>query len=250
MACGNTVARPARATPCSASFHHGKRGMPRRSTGSARSTAGHLLVEREPADEVVDTALDRQVGVAERQGLLRTGRTAGRKQAREGRDDHERELASVHQGTSDRRVTLPARAGAGQPPGNRAAYTARCSHGPPRTHPGRRLPRQSGLKRLTPLATATLVIGANLPDVDIVANAWGADISLLLRRGCTHGVARDAGLAVRARRRDAAGRSAQAPRQTGARNRPARRAPSSRCRSWASGRTRHSTGSTPTACAC
>jgi inner membrane protein len=46
----------------------------------------------------------------------------------------------------------------------------------------------SGLKRFTPLATATLVIGANLPDVDIVANSWGADASLLFRRGCTHGV--------------------------------------------------------------
>ena len=46
---------------------------------------------------------------------------------------------------------------------------------------------QSGLKRLTPLATATLVIGANLPDADILAGAWGADVSLLLRRGCTHG---------------------------------------------------------------
>ena len=45
----------------------------------------------------------------------------------------------------------------------------------------------SGLRRATPLATATLVVGANLPDVDIVANAWGADASLLWRRGCSHG---------------------------------------------------------------
>jgi inner membrane protein len=46
---------------------------------------------------------------------------------------------------------------------------------------------QSGLKRLTPLGTATLVVAANLPDVDIVANLWGGDASLLVRRGWTHG---------------------------------------------------------------
>jgi inner membrane protein len=46
---------------------------------------------------------------------------------------------------------------------------------------------QSGLKRLTPLATATLVIGANLPDVDGVASLWGGDASLYFRRGWTHG---------------------------------------------------------------
>jgi inner membrane protein len=46
----------------------------------------------------------------------------------------------------------------------------------------------SGLRRLTPLAATTLVVGANLPDVDIVANAWGGDFSLCFRRGWTHGI--------------------------------------------------------------
>ncbi len=47
---------------------------------------------------------------------------------------------------------------------------------------------QTGLKRLTPLATATLVIGANLPDIDAAVTVLGSDTSLLLRRGLTHGV--------------------------------------------------------------
>lgn len=47
---------------------------------------------------------------------------------------------------------------------------------------------ESGLKRLTPLGTATLLIGANLPDVDIAAYAWGEPIALAFRRGWTHGV--------------------------------------------------------------
>ena len=47
---------------------------------------------------------------------------------------------------------------------------------------------QAGLKRYTPLATTTLVIGANLPDVDALATFWGGDFSLLFRRGWTHGV--------------------------------------------------------------
>ena len=46
---------------------------------------------------------------------------------------------------------------------------------------------QAGLKRLTPLATATLVIGANLPDIDALATFGGGDFSLLFRRGWTHG---------------------------------------------------------------
>jgi inner membrane protein len=46
---------------------------------------------------------------------------------------------------------------------------------------------RTGLERLTPLATATLVVGANLPDVDAVANFWGGDASLWIRRGWTHG---------------------------------------------------------------
>jgi inner membrane protein len=45
---------------------------------------------------------------------------------------------------------------------------------------------QSGLKRTTPLAAATLVIGANLPDVDAIT--YFAGDSLYWRRGWTHGV--------------------------------------------------------------
>ncbi|MEM1183312.1 MAG: metal-dependent hydrolase, partial [Acidobacteriota bacterium] len=47
---------------------------------------------------------------------------------------------------------------------------------------------ESGLKRRSALATATLMIGANLPDVDVVAYAWGSDAALGFRRGWTHGV--------------------------------------------------------------
>jgi inner membrane protein len=47
---------------------------------------------------------------------------------------------------------------------------------------------EAGLKRKTPLATATLVIGANLPDIDGFTVFAGDDTSLLLRRGMTHGV--------------------------------------------------------------
>ncbi|QSQ20093.1 metal-dependent hydrolase [Pyxidicoccus parkwayensis] len=47
---------------------------------------------------------------------------------------------------------------------------------------------EAGLKRTTPLATATLVIGANLPDVDGFVSFAGSDASLYWRRGWTHGV--------------------------------------------------------------
>lgn len=47
---------------------------------------------------------------------------------------------------------------------------------------------EAGLKRTTPLATATLVIGANLPDVDAFVSFAGSDASLYWRRGWTHGV--------------------------------------------------------------
>lgn len=47
---------------------------------------------------------------------------------------------------------------------------------------------ETGLKRATPLATATLLIGANLPDVDALAGLMGRDASLAFRRGWTHGV--------------------------------------------------------------
>jgi inner membrane protein len=47
---------------------------------------------------------------------------------------------------------------------------------------------EAGLKRKTAYATATLVIGANLPDLDIIAAFAGSDTSLYVRRGWSHGV--------------------------------------------------------------
>jgi inner membrane protein len=47
---------------------------------------------------------------------------------------------------------------------------------------------KAGLDKRTPLATATLLIGANLPDVDVLAYLWGSDAALSFRRGWTHGV--------------------------------------------------------------
>jgi inner membrane protein len=47
---------------------------------------------------------------------------------------------------------------------------------------------ESGLRHRTRHATATLLIGANLPDVDAIAGFWGSDFELLARRGHTHGV--------------------------------------------------------------
>lgn len=47
---------------------------------------------------------------------------------------------------------------------------------------------QTGLRKLTPLAAATLVIGANLPDIDGVMSFFGSDASLYYRRGLTHGI--------------------------------------------------------------
>ena len=44
----------------------------------------------------------------------------------------------------------------------------------------------AGLKRLTRRATATLVLAANIPDVDIVAAMLGRNLEW--RRGITHGV--------------------------------------------------------------
>lgn len=46
----------------------------------------------------------------------------------------------------------------------------------------------SGLRRATPLATAALILGANAPDIDILA-AFGPDFSAVAhRRGWTHGL--------------------------------------------------------------
>ncbi len=38
------------------------------------------------------------------------------------------------------------------------------------------------------MATAALVVGANLPDVDVLSFAWGTDAALGFRRGWTHGL--------------------------------------------------------------
>jgi inner membrane protein len=47
---------------------------------------------------------------------------------------------------------------------------------------------EAGLRKKTPLAMATLLIGANLPDVDAGSYAWGRTTALGFRRGWTHGV--------------------------------------------------------------
>ena len=47
---------------------------------------------------------------------------------------------------------------------------------------------ESGLKSRSRYATATLLIGANLPDIDAAAGLWGDDFSLFFRRGWTHGI--------------------------------------------------------------
>jgi inner membrane protein len=48
---------------------------------------------------------------------------------------------------------------------------------------------EAGLKRATPLATATLLVGANLPDVDAWTYAFSdGPTALAFRRGWTHGV--------------------------------------------------------------
>jgi len=47
---------------------------------------------------------------------------------------------------------------------------------------------RAGLDRRTPLATPTLLLGANLPDVDVAAYWWGETVALTFRRGWTHGV--------------------------------------------------------------
>jgi len=46
----------------------------------------------------------------------------------------------------------------------------------------------AGLRRATPLAAAALVIGANVPDVDVVAHLGGDYASLAHRRGWSHGI--------------------------------------------------------------
>src|SRR5918996_1093260 len=45
---------------------------------------------------------------------------------------------------------------------------------------------QAGLKRRTALGAATLMIGANFPDIDVIAVPFGHGVDF--RRGWTHGV--------------------------------------------------------------
>jgi inner membrane protein len=47
---------------------------------------------------------------------------------------------------------------------------------------------ESGLKRLSPLASSTLIIAANIPDIDGACYLHGADLAFAFRRGWTHGV--------------------------------------------------------------
>lgn len=47
---------------------------------------------------------------------------------------------------------------------------------------------QTGLKSRTALGATTLVIGANLPDIDVLSYLWGGETALWFRRGLTHGV--------------------------------------------------------------
>jgi inner membrane protein len=47
---------------------------------------------------------------------------------------------------------------------------------------------QTGLKKLSPLGMATLLLAANLPDIDAVFMLFGADSALYHRRGWTHGI--------------------------------------------------------------
>jgi inner membrane protein len=47
---------------------------------------------------------------------------------------------------------------------------------------------ESGLKRLSPLGTSTLIIAANIPDLDGACYLHSADLAFAFRRGWTHGV--------------------------------------------------------------
>ena len=47
---------------------------------------------------------------------------------------------------------------------------------------------ETGLRRATRYAAATLLISANLPDIDVIAHVAGSDTSLYFRRGWSHGV--------------------------------------------------------------
>ena len=46
----------------------------------------------------------------------------------------------------------------------------------------------TGLERKTRFGCATLILGANLPDVDVISYAWGEIAAFGCRRGITHGI--------------------------------------------------------------
>jgi len=46
----------------------------------------------------------------------------------------------------------------------------------------------TGLERKTRFGRVTLIVGANLPDVDVISYAWGETAALEFRRGVTHGI--------------------------------------------------------------
>jgi len=46
----------------------------------------------------------------------------------------------------------------------------------------------TGLERKTRFGCATLILGANLPDVDVISYAWGETAAFEFRRGMTHGI--------------------------------------------------------------
>jgi inner membrane protein len=46
----------------------------------------------------------------------------------------------------------------------------------------------TGLERKTRFGRATMILGANLPDVDVISYGWGETAALGFRRGVTHGI--------------------------------------------------------------
>ena len=46
----------------------------------------------------------------------------------------------------------------------------------------------TGLERKTRFGRATLILGANLPDIDVISYGWSETVALEVRRGTTHGI--------------------------------------------------------------
>ena len=87
IACGKTVAMPARATPCSPSFHQLYSGTPRRGMAGARSQLRRLLLQRHPRDEVRRPRL----GAERRVAIGQSGRTGRGRSRRKGEGEARRE---------------------------------------------------------------------------------------------------------------------------------------------------------------